>query len=516
MPPFLPGATGAYWVLAFDNAKGYALISGGPPTVEGEGGWYDEMIVSGDLIVVIGYSYFYEATEINRFRLGGDGGLTHLDTHHLRSDDYYSSRNYASRLIGEQLVLYAPLTFDTYWGEDPLDSLPGLSRWAAGQDEPEFTRIAAPGEIYIPAPLKARGAGGLDSMHVVTRCDLSAAELECRATVVLGPEGRTFFVSRNATYVWVMPGWYDEDDAPTYLYRLPLDGSAPSAVQVDGAPLDQFSFNPNEAESRLDILVLPAGGGDWMIAPEFASGQPALLRLPITHFGDGSGEAPASDYHWLEIGEEADVDHNRFIGDWLVVGLEDWSDGSWNGAVLAVSVEGRQQVRFDLDGPVSRIEAMAGDALVVSHNEGTHFTTLDLGGEAPAVSDRFVFADAREAEGRSHAFFFRQDEPDGDGMAALPMLSGAADAADMVFLEREAGALGRFGRLRSIRRAGTRDDCLASCTDWYGNARPIFLGERIFALLGYELVEGVAADKRIEEIRRVDFTPLQVFRPVGN
>jgi lipocalin len=38
LPPFLPGATGAYWVLAFDNAKGYALISGGPPTVEGEGG----------------------------------------------------------------------------------------------------------------------------------------------------------------------------------------------------------------------------------------------------------------------------------------------------------------------------------------------------------------------------------------------------------------------------------------------------------------------------------------------
>ena len=26
--------------------------------------------------------------------------------------------------------------------------------------------------------------------------------------------------------------------------------------------------------------------------------------------------------------------------------------------------------------------------------------------------------------------------------------------------------------------------------DWYGNARPIFIGDRTFALLGYELVEG--------------------------
>ena len=51
----------------------------------------------------------------------------------MRSDDYYSSRNYASRLIGNQLITYAPLAFDDYWGDDPLDSLPALSRWAPGQ-----------------------------------------------------------------------------------------------------------------------------------------------------------------------------------------------------------------------------------------------------------------------------------------------------------------------------------------------------------------------------------------------
>ena len=32
--------------------------------------------------------------------------------------------------------------------------------------------------------------------------------------------------------------------------------------------------------------------------------------------------------------------------------------------------------------------------------------------------------------------------------------------------------------------------CLASSVDWYGNARPLFLRGRIFALLGYEIVEG--------------------------
>jgi hypothetical protein len=55
------------------------------------------------------------------------------------------------------------------------------------------------------------------------------------------------------------------------------------------------------------------------------------------------------------------------------------------------------------------------------------------------------------------------------------------------------------------------DDCRASCVDWYGNARPIFLGDRVFALMGYELVEGRLArsfvGERIDELRRIDFGP---------
>ncbi|MND00709.1 hypothetical protein D3C83_194220 [compost metagenome] len=50
-----------------------------------------------------------------------------------------------------------------------------------------------------------------------------------------------------------------------------------------------------------------------------------------------------------------------------------------------------------------------------------------------------------------------------------------------------------------------------SCLDWYGNARPIFLNGRIFALLGYELVEGRESRGVIEEVRRVSFAP----RPAG-
>ena len=43
--------------------------------------------------------------------------------------------------------------------------------------------------------------------------------------------------------------------------------------------------------------------------------------------------------------------------------------------------------------------------------------------------------------------------------------------------------------------------------DWYGNARPIFLRGRVFALLGYELVEGALERNAIREIQRASFAP---------
>jgi hypothetical protein len=57
---------------------------------------------------------------------------------------------------------------------------------------------------------------------------------------------------------------------------------------------------------------------------------------------------------------------------------------------------------------------------------------------------------------------------------------------------------------------------MASCVDWYGNARPIFLGDRIFALMGYELVEGRSTRGRIAELRRVDFTPREALARRGD
>jgi hypothetical protein len=65
----------------------------------------------------------------------------------------------------------------------------------------------------------------------------------------------------------------------------------------------------------------------------------------------------------------------------------------------------------------------------------------------------------------------------------------------------EAGAL-------EGRSAQTNDDgCRASCVDWYGNSRPLFVRGRVFALLGYEIVEGKIDASKISEVRRASFAP---------
>src|SRR4051812_4363537 len=77
--------------------------------IDPDGTWYDEMLIANDRVVVIGYSYARGGTEVGLFHLGNDGSLRYEQTFQLRSNDYYSSRNYAARLIGTKLVYYSPL-----------------------------------------------------------------------------------------------------------------------------------------------------------------------------------------------------------------------------------------------------------------------------------------------------------------------------------------------------------------------------------------------------------------------
>jgi hypothetical protein len=125
-----------------------------------------------------------------------------------------------------------------------------------------------------------------------------------------------------------------------------------------------------------------------------------------------------------------------------------------------------------------------------------------------------VRKNASQGELRSHGFFYKPDGGD-SGMLGLPIArSGRSgykhlveDSAAILFLKNEGLNFSQMGELEARANASANDGCRASCVDWYGNARPIFVKGRIFALLGYEIVEGRLAKDRLREMRRVNYTP---------
>jgi hypothetical protein len=483
-----------------------------PPPGGGSGTWYDEMLIHDGTIVVVGYSYDQGGTELDLFDIDGEGHISRRSTHYLRSNDYYSSRNYASRLIGDQLVFYMPvMLFDMYGGEEAQITLPAERRSAKSN----WHDISLATEVY--RPIQKTDAPVL---HTVVSCDLSQRKLGCSARGVIGPYGRNFYVSGNAVYVWVSGGHSLDDPSESIdqskavVYRLPLDGSTPGALRVFGVPTDQFSFK--EQDDNLHVLVRAEGGGEWMWSPEAVSGDVALLSVPIEGIGTNVGTVRAAAYTKLPRPGEGYAFQNRFVGDYVLYGSgESWGtpERKSAGSLFAHPFKsGGSTAAIALEHGVDRIEALGGDAMIVgSDGENLHFTSVALGG-APKRASHFVQQAASQGELRSHGFFFK---PSGtqDGVLGLPVRGqGAAGAehlvngsASVLFLQVDDLALTQIGGLAAKSAESEDDQCIASCVDWYGNARPLFYRGRVFALLGYELVEGRIDDGRIREIGRTHF-----------
>ena len=280
-----------------------------------EGTWYDEMLISDDTVVIIGYSYERGGTEIGLFNINAQGQLSYRSTYHMRSNDYYSSRNYASRLIGNKLIFYTPL----YWyrgDQDPANTLPAVRKWHKGATASEFRRIVPATRVYRPQADFDVEEGM--AVHTVTVCDLANGGFACEGTSVIGPEGRVFYVSPDSVYVWASSSSYGDKSKPSLLFRMPLDGSEPSALRVSGSPVDQFSFLQSD-DHYLNVLVRSEAKGDGMWRAEVAEGEVALMRIPISSFSDGSYIVPATSYQQLPK-PEGYAFENRFVGNYLLYG----------------------------------------------------------------------------------------------------------------------------------------------------------------------------------------------------
>ena len=490
-----------------------AAVDAFGPDIDPRYTWYDEMLVSEDTVVVIGYSYERGGTEVGLFNIDPAGNLKYRSTYHLRSNDYYSSRNYASRLIGNKLIFYTPLYLNPY-ADDPFAEFPAVRKWHKGATPQEFQRIVTATKIYRPEGQQTENATAL---HTVTVCDLANNDFKCDATGVLGPPGRVFYVSPESVYVWATDWSYygQRSTERAMLYRMPLDTSSPSALGVTGSPVDQFSFLES-GDKHLNVLVRSNGSGDGMWAAENTAGDVALLRVSLNAFNDGSDSASSWDYHRLPK-PRGYTFQNRFVGDYLLYGTgSGWgAPESKNKANLfAVHYADGELDELTLNHGVDRIEALGANAIVVgTDGSNLHFSSIRLGDSAE-VADEYVRKNASQGELRSHGFFYKPDGSD-SGVLGLPISVPARsgyrhlfdESAAILFLRNDSLRFSDIGELGAQSERAVDDRCRASCVDWYGNSRPLFFRGRIVALLGYELVEGTLKDGRIQETRRVNYAP---------
>lgn len=527
----------------------------------GDDAWYDEMVVNDDLIAVLGYSYARDASEITIFRLRDDGAFDQIDKFFINSEDYYDEENYATRLIGDDLILYTPI--DLYWAarNGALPEWPVIRRATdyAADGEPKESSgspLVNASDIYKPVQTTLRPV-----LHAVTVCSLGANKpSRCLTRGVIGSWDREYYVSEDAAYLWLKDSGYDGaaliskrggceklTDAErrglqSLAFQIPHSGRAAGFIHVSGEPFDQFSLDTSEKEFRALLSdVSPERCNDDAAQWRGVDYEAAYFSTPLRSF-TASGNHPSSK-RYIETPDPGYDAENRFTETHVVYGARsDWTsyppepdDGPQSAKVVAVPVDApRDYAELTAPHGVIRVER-AGDTIVLTgyrDSAGLSVTTVDLRAK-PTLAGTAVLTGRYETEGRSHAFNSLVGA-DGAGLMGLPTATLAGDAgrwwwrsesSDVSFLEidsalapKDAGALNATPALNLRSDYDEEDEfekaapalgayqCEVSCIDWYGNSRPIFIGERVFALTGFELIEGAVKGGRVIEIARIDVT----------
>lgn len=497
-----------------------------------ENTWYDELLVWRDRVVVIGYSYERGGTELGVFLMRPSGRLRHLDTYQLRSNDYYSARNYASRLVGQRLVFYAPLSLHSSEPPALRQLLPALRRWHVRGHSGVFERTATAPRVFSTtgrdAPLS------VTALHSVTTCDLDTLPLKCESTVVAGSHQEAFYASPRAVYLWTA-GYHDRrpgltraelQTVPAQLIRIPYDGSAPTTIGVHGSPIDQFSFM--ERQDSLFTIVRTDASYDTPDA--LGTTSLSLLRLPLRALGGGNDTVPSTMYQRLAppapsrravAGNEivfSDELQARFVGDFLLYGVGNgWgrpqAQPQWM-HVVALGTGHTTSIR--VSHSIDRIEPVGDRALIAgSDSSGLHLTLLRLD-SAPMRLHTSRIPAASQGEMRSHGFFYRPDASmRNTGVFGIPLREPAkpgyehlfSESVSMQYVRTTRDSLALSSVVRGLPASAKDDECRASCVDWYGNSRPIFVNSGVLTLLGHELIQSKEMRDGLREVSRVRLTP---------
>jgi hypothetical protein len=506
--------------------------------------WYDEMLVQGDQVVITAYDYGEDASEISVFRLDqATGRIARRGVFLITSDDYYDVDNYATRIIGDRLVIHTPYDASDLANRDDR---PVVRRWQPGESRDEALqqrrRLFDARNIYRPVYAVEEPV-----VHTISICPLSDVAdrgLDCETTGFVGTDHAEMFVSPDSVYLWMsalgQEDWSEYECralsgrapaaqvAPAAVMRLPVGRGAPAVLGARGIPFDQFSMD--EFDGRFRTLVSWGRPYCERGEDEEPGQQVALLDEPRSAFGPTYREARSGRFRALPDPEVRVLD-NRFAGDWLVYGgrhnysgraysLDEGEPSPTPSAIAVPLRDPAAAVRIGQPHNVIRIERIGDDMVINGYRDldGLSLTYLKLADTA-RIASTYRLERRFESEGRSHAFNSTLNA-EGGGMLGVPTIEQVERAgrrwwwsqpSDLSYLTFDSqGRLADAGFIRGVAENDVETaagyDCEVSCIDWYGNARPFFLGAKVFGLIATQLVEAELVAGKVAERRRLDLT----------
>jgi hypothetical protein len=258
-------------------------------------------------------------------------------------------------------------------------------------------------------------------------------------------------------------------------------------------------------------MVRQTGGGDAMGNPEFSNSELALVRFPLNQFIKEPAQLSADYYQALIEPAEGYTLQNRFVGDYFLYGTgSNWYQANSDNNLYVVNYKQYHQSQIiKLKSSVDRIEVINNNNAIVVGSSDTdlYFNWLKLDDASTQILDSYIVNDANQGETRSHGFSYSSAM----NILGLPLRSANEqgyqqlynESVEVIYLTLDNNKFEALGSLISRSEvASFNDACLYSCTDWYGNSRPIFYQGRIFALMGYELVEGEKHADGLVELQR--------------
>jgi hypothetical protein len=466
--------------------------------------WYDEILVHDHDVILVGFNYAADASEILHFRLDEGDRLTRLGRYAIRSSDYFSGENYATRIVGDDLVFVLSMALD-----DVLDGAwPSWTR--RDTSTPAWHPLLEPDDVFLPLVIAEDPV-----LSMVLECPIAEglALERCRARAVIAPDAGTHYVTGHAVYLAVSewPPEFYRDVATsvmdfdrywalrhqrwTSIYRFPFGADrGVSVARIDGEIDDQFQFKERDGvlfaageiqygeereDLRTEVRLRRIADADFSVKPEGLA--PLLSRTERR----GSLEAMRFDDErlWMSF-EHSDRDLSELI----VAPL--------NGAASNARV---------LDFAACRLQPV-GAGMIAMNSWAPPATIAYL-----RDTDGHLQIDTQRLPGfeidadRSQAFNFRAMGDYGTLMT-VPIdpsrehHSGGTRRSDFAFLGLKDERLTEIGVL-DMQAFGERNSCANGCDDWYGDARAIPVDGRWIFLSGDLVLEAELRGDKLQPLR---------------